>query len=99
MALANSETVEVRLRAINNIDSHPIRSFTLKAPEYTLKVGRGSRSGSIDLYPAGHNAWFESRVMSREHALFRADPVKKAGNQLPLPKTTLLTSTSVSMLL
>jgi hypothetical protein len=67
-------TVSVELRVVNSKDSHPTRNFILRSPAYAIRIGRGSKSGNRELYPASHNAWFDSRVMSREHAVLKADP-------------------------
>ena len=72
---ANSPTVVVRLEVVNEDEageSHTFRYLTLEAPSYSVHIGRGSRSGSKDLYPAENNAWFDSRVMSRDHAILKA---------------------------
>jgi hypothetical protein len=67
-------TVSVELRVIDFEDPHPTRNFILRSPTYAIRIGRGSKSGNRELYPASHNAWFDSRVMSREHAVLKADP-------------------------
>jgi hypothetical protein len=68
--------VIIRLEVINEEDageSNAYRYLTLEAPSYSVRIGRGSRSGSKDLEPAENNAWFDSRVMSREHAILKAN--------------------------
>ena len=71
--------VHVELKVINRDESHPNRVLTLDtANNFTIQIGRGSRSGGKELYPAADNAWFDSRVMSREHAILRAHPNRKA---------------------
>ena len=70
-------TVSVQIEVFNNVDSYPSRRFSLEWPTYQIKVGRGSHSGEKELFPASNNAWFESRVMSRQHAILQADPVTK----------------------
>ena len=74
-------TVHVRLENVNyheSGESHPYRDLELNATNnYSIRIGRGSRSGSKDLYPAENNAWFESRVMSREHAVLKAHLASK----------------------
>lgn len=77
---SDSLIVHVRLEVINEEESgesHAYRYLTLEAPSYSIRIGRGSRSGSKDLYPADNNAWFDSRVMSREHAVLKAQPDTK----------------------
>jgi hypothetical protein len=70
-------SVNVEIQVFNNIDSHPSRRFTLSEPLYQIKVGRGSQNGGKELLPAEQNAWFESRVMSRAHAILQADPIAR----------------------
>lgn len=73
--IADNPTVIVRLEVVNEDEageSHTFRYLTLESPSYSVHIGRGSRSGSKDLYPAENNAWFDSRVMSRDHAILRA---------------------------
>lgn len=62
---------------VHGNERHPDRSLLLRAPDYICQIGRGSRSGGQELFPSDTNALFESRVMSREHALLHADPVSK----------------------
>src|SRR2546423_6923730 len=76
-ANANFITVSVQIEVFNNVDSHPSRNFKLEWPTYQIRVGRGSMSGGKELYPAEDNAWFESRVMSRAHAVLQTDPVTR----------------------
>lgn len=78
--LLSFPTVFVRLEVINEDDageSNALRYLTLEAPSYSVRIGRGSRSGSKDLEPAENNAWFDSRVMSREHAILKANIATK----------------------
>jgi hypothetical protein len=79
--------VSVQIEVFNNVDSYPSRRFNLEWPTYQIKVGRGSQSGEKELFPASNNAWFESRVMSRQHAILQADPVTKV--QLKFPTSSL----------
>lgn len=68
--------MNVKLEVVNFDEPHPSRVFTLKGPSYAIRIGRGSKSGNKELVPASNNAWFDSRVMSREHALLKADPAE-----------------------
>ncbi|ERF73324.1 hypothetical protein EPUS_03157 [Endocarpon pusillum Z07020] len=66
--------LSVELQILNSEDPHPTRNFILRSPTYAIRIGRGSKSGNRELFPASYNAWFDSRVMSREHAVLKADP-------------------------
>ena len=86
---SNNMAVNICLKVITNGESHPDRSLKLDAENtYTVRIGRGSRSGSKDLYPAENNAWFESRVMSREHAILKAHPGSKVSSTRQNRKNT-----------
>ncbi|KAL2441979.1 hypothetical protein ABEF95_016984 [Exophiala dermatitidis] len=67
----------VVLRDVDHLDSIPERTITLEAPDWKVKVGRGSLSSADALRPTSKNAWFDSRVMSRNHAVLRANPYAK----------------------
>ena len=66
--------LDVEIDVVGSDDSCPIRFVTLRDPTYAIRIGRGSKSGTSNLCPADNNAWFDSRVMSREHAVLKADP-------------------------
>ncbi|KAI9813649.1 MAG: hypothetical protein M1827_003720 [Pycnora praestabilis] len=51
-------------------DDFPFRKLTLTPESRTISVGRSSKSESKNLIAAQDNAWFNSAVMSREHASF-----------------------------
>ncbi|KAJ9603832.1 hypothetical protein H2200_011353 [Cladophialophora chaetospira] len=69
--------VTVTLKDVNYRDPIPERTLVLEAPNWQVNIGRGTQSGYEDLTPAPNNAWFDSRVMSRSHAILRADPETK----------------------
>lgn len=46
----------------------------LKAPAFAMSIGRSSRSEDGKLFPRADNGWFDSRVVSREHAVIKAFP-------------------------
>lgn len=77
------QAVSVELRVVNFHDPHPTRAFVLRSPTYAIRIGRGSKSGNRELFPASYNAWFDSRVMSREHAVLKADPDTRVSYPLP----------------
>lgn len=68
--------VKIHLSDVSAQEPFPDRVLTLTAPEWSIKVGRGSQS-EPDLVPAPDNAWFASRVMSRHHAIIQADPTER----------------------
>jgi hypothetical protein len=61
--------VVVTLSPVYAPDSLPFRSLTFASNNDTAPLGRASKSESKNLVPAHDNAWFDSRVMSREHAV------------------------------
>ncbi len=91
--------VTVELREIINpatrgvCPSFPARTLTLKAPDWSVKIGRSTSSGSGPRQ-AGDNAWYTSRVISRDHAELRADPRTRVGclRQSHGPLLTLLSN-------
>lgn len=66
--------LSVEIHILRSNDPHPVRKLVLKSPAYAVRIGRGSKSSNTELCPAGNNAWFDNRVMSREHAVLKADP-------------------------
>lgn len=44
------------------------RNFILSRETPTLPIGRSSKRGLQNRIPAHDNAWYESRVISRDHA-------------------------------
>ncbi|KAJ6178651.1 hypothetical protein N7519_009112 [Penicillium mononematosum] len=49
-------------------DTHPLRTLTITDSDKTVAIGRASKREARKRIPATENAWFESRVMSRDHA-------------------------------
>ncbi|KAJ5888538.1 hypothetical protein N7495_008579 [Penicillium taxi] len=47
-----------------------------------VAIGRASKRGGKDRMPAAHNAWFDCRVMSRDHAMVG---IRQAGFKSPVP--------------
>ncbi|GIJ99399.1 hypothetical protein Aspvir_001531 [Aspergillus viridinutans] len=58
-------------------DVLPFRSLTFAPDIEFVKIGRASKREAKGLVPAHHNALFESRVMSRDHAQLRVSFEKK----------------------
>ncbi|KAF7159089.1 hypothetical protein CNMCM5623_004322 [Aspergillus felis] len=58
-------------------DVLPFRSLTFAPDTEFVKIGRASKREAKGLVPAHHNALFESRVMSRDHAQLRVSFEKK----------------------
>ncbi|KIV81833.1 hypothetical protein PV11_03984 [Exophiala sideris] len=77
VSLALEPQVTVTLRNLDKIDPIPERHIVLKSPSWSVKIGRGTQSGDEQLRPSANNAWFDSRVMSRSHAMIYADPENK----------------------
>lgn len=81
MARASANTYHpsatIIIHDVDDVDSISMRSVVLSEPCWSLKIGRGTLSGDEGLRPAEDNAWFDSRVMSRNHAILRADPITR----------------------
>jgi hypothetical protein len=74
----SSATVAVQLdewkpEGLALVDAFPVRTFTLQAPDYTINIGRATASGSGPR-ASPENAYFNSRVVSRDHAILKAIP-------------------------
>ncbi|KAJ5753938.1 uncharacterized protein N7511_008091 [Penicillium nucicola] len=50
-------------------DSHPCRTLNLFDDDEPVLIGRASKREARKRAPADDNGWFDSRVMSRDHAL------------------------------
>jgi hypothetical protein len=66
-------------------DVLPFRSLTFAPDTEFVKIGRASKREAKGLVPAHHNALFESRVMSRDHAQLRVSFEKKVGHVKATP--------------
>ncbi|KAJ5970855.1 uncharacterized protein N7479_000773 [Penicillium vulpinum] len=55
-------------------DTHPLRTLTMTNNDQTVAIGRASKRETRKRSPATENAWFESRVMSRDHAFLNILP-------------------------
>ncbi|KAL4949612.1 hypothetical protein BDW69DRAFT_71527 [Aspergillus filifer] len=103
--MANSRAVVV-LHVLSLTDPFPSRSLTLDTETDYIEVGRASKRENKNLAPSPRNALFDSRVMSRTHAILRwsqekkmiyvCDPGSMHGtwlnkNKLPLDKDVILT--------
>ncbi|KAL4806189.1 hypothetical protein BDV18DRAFT_123954 [Aspergillus unguis] len=53
------------------------RSLTISSASDRVEIGRASKRQNKNLQPTRHNALFDSRVMSRTHAIIHASPEKK----------------------
>ncbi|KAH7356747.1 hypothetical protein BKA65DRAFT_474548 [Rhexocercosporidium sp. MPI-PUGE-AT-0058] len=60
--------VQVTLRALNGDLSIAERNLTLNNKDKAIPVGRASKSVTKGILGAADNAWFDSPVMSRNHA-------------------------------
>ncbi|KAF3388296.1 hypothetical protein DPV78_012233 [Talaromyces pinophilus] len=67
--MANFTGVVVTLTPVYSPDTLPFRSLTFLSNNDTVPVGRASKSETKNLVPNHDNGWFDSRVMSREHAV------------------------------
>ncbi|KAJ5680657.1 hypothetical protein N7536_011796 [Penicillium majusculum] len=55
-------------------DTYPLRTLTITDNDKTVAIGRASKRETRKRSPATENAWFESRVMSRDHAYLNIPP-------------------------
>ncbi|KAL2868173.1 FHA domain protein [Aspergillus lucknowensis] len=67
----------VLLHTLGLADTLPCRSLTFKSESDRIEIGRASKRENKNLVPAHHNALFDSRVMSRTHAIIRVSPGRK----------------------
>ncbi|KAH0551081.1 hypothetical protein GP486_007571, partial [Trichoglossum hirsutum] len=68
MSAAVAKKATVTLTPLNfPADSSP-RVLNLTPSTSVVRIGRASKSASKNLYPGPDNCWFDSPVMSREHA-------------------------------
>ncbi|KAL2844758.1 hypothetical protein BJY01DRAFT_214777 [Aspergillus pseudoustus] len=73
-----SETqATVVLHTLGHPDSLPYRSLTFTSESDRVQIGRASKRENKNLSPTRHNALFDSRVMSRTHAVLRVSLEKK----------------------
>ncbi|KAL5002869.1 hypothetical protein BDV10DRAFT_86347 [Aspergillus recurvatus] len=69
--------VIVVLHSLTLEDPIPHRSLTFSAASDRMEIGRASKRENKNLAPSPHNALFDSRVMSRTHAVLRVSLEKK----------------------
>ncbi|KAL4933075.1 FHA domain protein [Aspergillus undulatus] len=67
----------VVLHVLSLTDPFPSRSLTFNNPTDRIEIGRASKRENKNLAPSPHNALFDSRVMSRIHAVLRVSQEKK----------------------
>lgn len=77
LAKVHPSLANITIRDVEGVDSITVRQIVLSQPNWSIKIGRGSLNGDESLRPAEDNAWFDSRVMSRNHAILRADPITR----------------------
>lgn len=70
---ADEFLVSINLSEVDQNEHLPDRIIILGHPDFSTSIGRGSQSDEA-IEPGPNNAWFSSRVMSRHHAVLRADP-------------------------
>ncbi|KAI9768845.1 MAG: hypothetical protein M1840_004659 [Geoglossum simile] len=68
MSAVVAKQATVTLTAVNFPDEHSPRVLKLTPSASIVKIGRASKSASKNLHPGPNNAWFDSPVISREHA-------------------------------
>lgn len=71
---ANCPAFRIILRDVKQYDTHQTREFDLSAGS-SFPIGRASKNSTKkDLMPAPHNAYIDSPVISRDHALLSLKP-------------------------
>lgn len=65
-------------------DIHPLRTLTITDNDKTVAIGRASKREARKRSPATENAWFESRVMSRDHASLNILPGQNVSSNLQI---------------
>jgi hypothetical protein len=65
-------------------DTHPMRTLTITDNDKTVAIGRASKRETRKRSPAAENAWFESRVMSRDHAFLNIPPGQNVSSNLQI---------------
>ena len=70
---ADKSVAKVTLTALNGDLSIAERTLTLTAKDNVIPVGRASKSVTKGILGAVDNAWFDSPVMSRNHATIEFD--------------------------
>ena len=66
--IADNAVAKITLKSLNGEAVLPERTLTLHPHLRTIQIGRASKSPSKGLQAAVENAWFDSPVMSRNHA-------------------------------
>jgi hypothetical protein len=74
--------VIIKLIADDNIKDLPNRTITLTHLNDTLQIGRASKVTTKGFVAAADNAWFDSPVMSRNHAEIVANVDEKVMQNL-----------------
>ncbi|KAL2807580.1 hypothetical protein BJX63DRAFT_66665 [Aspergillus granulosus] len=67
----------VLLHTLGLANSLPHRTLTFTSESDRIEIGRASKRENKNLAPTCHNALFDSRVMSRTHAILRVSLEKK----------------------
>jgi hypothetical protein len=79
------------------VDNDVSRQFTLNNTDKTIIIGRSSKRGLKNRLPHQDNGWFDSRVMSRDHAELLIQPGKMVrsfpGARLPIMTIMLMCTT------
>ncbi|ODM16473.1 hypothetical protein SI65_07980 [Aspergillus cristatus] len=67
----------VTLYTLYTPDTFSFRSLTFASDDDYVDIGRSSKRETKNLIPAQNNAWFDSRVMSRDHARIGVNMAEK----------------------
>lgn len=70
-------TAVMTLHPLYSPDTFSFRSLTFASDDDYVDIGRSSKRETKNLVPAHYNAWFDSRVMSRDHARIGVNMAEK----------------------
>ena len=79
--ISDTLTVNVTLTALNGKHEPSVRILNLNPDRRIIQIGRASKNPGKGLSGASDNAWFDSPVMSRNHAEISL----KSGNNVSSP--------------
>lgn len=89
-------TVHVTLTALNGEIYPAERVLNLHPDRPVISIGRASKSINKGIVGAADNAWFDSPVMSRNHAKLSLNLEDNVTASLSLPNQSILTDPSLS---
>jgi pSer/pThr/pTyr-binding forkhead associated (FHA) protein len=80
--MTDSNAVIVSLIDLNGDREIPTRTIALSHKNNSVSIGRASKTVNKGILAAADNAWFDSPVMSRNHAKLKLDSNTKVYRNL-----------------